>query len=96
MHTFGMPRVHRILLCIRFPHVMGFLTLTLREVETRSAPTTTNSKYDFPLLPNNEEARPSASRISAVYALNPDRIEIPNKLQFGIFRVSRKRVQKGP
>ena len=94
MHIFGVPRVHRALLCIWFPHVMGFLTL--REVETRSAPTNTNSKYDFPLLPNNEEARPSASRISAVYALNPDRIEIPNKLQFGIFRVSRKRVQKGP
>ena len=25
MHIFGVPRVHRVLLCIWFPHVMGFL-----------------------------------------------------------------------
>ena len=27
MHIFGIPRVHRELLCMVFSHVMGFLTL---------------------------------------------------------------------
>ena len=35
MHIFGIPRVHRVLLCIWFPHHMGVLTLL--EVKTRRA-----------------------------------------------------------
>ena len=44
MHIFGIPRVHRILLCIWFPHHMGVLTLL--KVRTRSVKAKKKRNYE--------------------------------------------------